>query len=246
MSLVEIVSIEGYIQTTYLAVYPDKLMLIDSGCRGDVEPILNYITDTLQRPLNQLKTVVISHMHPDHAGGAALLRKKTGCQIVAGAEADVWYKGLSGRRQHVWDLILTHYVANRQRKPKTYQWYAPSLKPDVIVKDGDTVPNFEEWVILETPGHTNCDLSLWHTPSNQVYTADLILKIKNKFVSPYLITYPNKYKASLDKIKALDPSQLLLAHGRKTEISAEDFDSLIEKAPNEPRKMDFMEAIGFK
>ena len=76
MSLVEIVSIEGYIQTTYLAVYPDKLMLIDSGCRGDVEPILNYITDTLQRPLSQLKTVVVSHMHPDHAGGAALLRKK--------------------------------------------------------------------------------------------------------------------------------------------------------------------------
>lgn len=246
MSLIEVVGIEGYIQTTYLAVYPDKLMLIDSGCRGDVDLILNYITDTLQRPVEQLKTVLVSHMHPDHAGGAMLLRKKTGCQIVAGAQADTWYKGLLGRKQHIWDLALTHYVANRKRKPKTYQWYTPFLKPDIIVKDGDTVPNFEDWVILETPGHTNCDLSFWHKPSNEIYTADLILKIKNKFVSPYLISYPKKYKASLNKIKALQPSQLLLAHGRKTEIKADDFDSLIEKAPNEPRRMGLREAIGLK
>ncbi|HAR76107.1 MAG TPA: Zn-dependent hydrolase, partial [Psychrobacter sp.] len=31
MSLVDIVAVEGYIQTTYMAVYPDKLLLLDSG-----------------------------------------------------------------------------------------------------------------------------------------------------------------------------------------------------------------------
>ena len=74
MSLEKIVAIEGYIQTTYLAVYPDKLLLLDTGCHCDVDSILDYITNTLQRPISQLKTAVVTHMHPDHAGGAELLK----------------------------------------------------------------------------------------------------------------------------------------------------------------------------
>ena len=246
MSLIEIVGIKGYIQTTYLAVYPDKLLLLDFGCYSDVVPILTYITETLQRPLQQLKTVVVTHMHPDHAGGAALLRKQTGCKIVASAKADQWYKGLSGRIEHLNDLALTYYVASRQNQQVKYQWYAPFIKPDVLVKEGDKVPDFEDWVILDTPGHTNCDLSVWHPQTHQAYTADLILKIKNKFVSPYLVTYPDHYSKSLTKIKNLQPSLLLLAHGEKSSISTEDFDALLEKAPALPRKMKVLQALRSK
>ncbi|MBP6496669.1 MAG: MBL fold metallo-hydrolase, partial [Psychrobacter sp.] len=96
--------------------------------------------------------------------------------------------------------------------------------------------NFEDWIVLETPGHTDRDLSLWHPQSKQAYTADLILLIKNKFVSPYLITLPDAYRASLNKVKALQPTMLLLAHGKRAEISDEDFERLIEWTPNEPRK----------
>ena len=243
MSLVEIVGIEGYIQTTYLAVYPDKLLLLDSGCYSDVETILNYITKTLKRPVEQLRAVVVSHMHPDHAGGAELLRKKTGCQIVASGKAQSWYQGVSGRISHINDLGLTYYVANRRKQKVKYQWYSPSIKPDLMVKEGEGIPNFEDWVVFETPGHTNCDLSLWHPQTKQAYTADLILKIKNKFVSPYLITYPEDYIASLRKVKDLQPSLLLLAHGEKSTINKEDFQSLIDKAPTAPRKLGLLEAL---
>ena len=43
MSLCRIVRLEGYIQSTYLAIYPDKIMLLDGGCRADVPMVLNYI-----------------------------------------------------------------------------------------------------------------------------------------------------------------------------------------------------------
>lgn len=243
MSLIEIVAIEGYIQTTYLAVYPNKLLLLDAGCRCDVDSILKYITDILKRPVSQLKTVMVTHMHPDHAGGAALLKKITGCQIVSAMTYKPWYNGLKGRVSHLNDLALTYYVANRQGKPVTNIWYNPILEADIEVRDGDRVPHFDDWVVLETPGHTDRDLSLWHTPSKQVYTADLILKIKSKLVSPYLVTLPCVYRASLEKIKALAPQKVLLAHGDRVEITEQDFDSLIQQAPKEPRKMTLVEGL---
>lgn len=244
MDLIDIVAIEGYIQTTYMAVYADKLLLLDSGCRCDVDKILTYITDVLQRPVSQLKVVMVTHMHPDHAGGAELLKQKTGCQIVTAKSEKPWYKGILGRIEHLNDLGLTYYVANRQGKSVTNVWYNPILKADSEVQDGDYVPHFEDWIILETPGHTDRDLSLWHPQTKQAYTADLILVIKDRFVSPYLITLPDAYRASLNKIRALQPESLLLAHDKRAKVYDEDFDQLIEKTPNEPRKTSFKNIVG--
>lgn len=246
MSLVQIVGIKGYIQTTYLAVYPNKLLLLDAGCRADVDTILSYITDTLQRPIQQLKTVVVTHMHPDHAGGAALLRKKTGCQIVMSAKAATWYKGVRGRKQHLNDLALTYYVANRRGKPLINQWYNPMLTADVIAKEGNQVVGFEDWVMLHTPGHTSCDLSLWHPDTKQAYTGDLILKINNKLVSPLVVNFPELHKASLAKVRDLQLDSLVLAHGGIIAIHKADFDDLIAKAPDQPRSMKLLEALGIK
>lgn len=236
MSLINIVAIEGYIQTTYMAVYSDKLLLLDSGCRCDVDTILKYITEVLERPVEQLKTVMVTHMHPDHAGGAELLKQKTGCQIVSAKSDKAWYQGVLGKVAHLNDLGLTYYVANRQGKSVANVWYDPILKVDIEVEDGDPIPNFEDWIVLETPGHTDRDLSLWHAQTKQAYTADLILIIKDRFVSPYLITLPEAYRASLNKVKALQPAVILLAHDKRAKICDKDFDRLIERTPNEPRK----------
>ena len=62
MSLCQIVRLDGYIQSSYLAVYPDKLMLLDGGCRPDVALVLDYIKDTLKRPITDLKAVSYTHL----------------------------------------------------------------------------------------------------------------------------------------------------------------------------------------
>ncbi|MGO3083055.1 MAG: MBL fold metallo-hydrolase, partial [Psychrobacter celer] len=62
MRLDKIVRLDGYIQSIYLAVYANKLLLLDGCCRADVPMVLAYITDTLQRPISQLKVVMVTHM----------------------------------------------------------------------------------------------------------------------------------------------------------------------------------------
>ena len=231
MSLIDIVAVEGYIQTTYMAVYPEKLLLLDSGCRCDVDKILAYITDTLKCPVEQLKTVMVTHMHPDHAGGAHKLREKTGCLLVSADKSKQWYGGVGGRVMHLIDIGLAHYVASRQGRAPTRLWYPAYLKPDLTVSNGDSIPQFSDWQVLETPGHTDRDLSLFHRPSRQVYTADLIIKLHHKFVAPFPIYDPKVYIQSLQKVKDLQPSNVLMAHGYELDIDAETFDMLIAQAP---------------
>lgn len=235
MKLYDIVRLDGYIQSIYLAIYPDKLLLLDGGCRSDVTMVLDYIQHTLQRPLNDLKVVIVTHMHPDHAGGAHKFRKATGCLIVSADKNHQWYEGIAGQVMHLVDTGLAHYVAHRQGRTFKKLWYAAYLYPDVTVRDGDKVPLFEDWLILETPGHTDRDLSVMHLPSRQVYTADLIIKLRHKFVAPFPIYDPKTYIASLQKIKELQPSNVMLAHGRELMIDTATFDELIKQAPKHRR-----------
>lgn len=235
MSLCEIVRLEGYIQSTYLAVYPDKIMLLDGACRPDVPMVLDYIKTTLQRPITDLKVVVVTHMHPDHAGGAHKFREQTGCLIVSADKETQWYSGIAGRTMHLVDMNLAHYVAKRQGRAPKNLYYPARLVADVTVKEGDSVPGFDEWQVLETPGHTDRDLSLFHMPSRHVYTADLIIKLRHKFVAPFPIYDPKVYIQSLQKIKALRPSMVMMAHGCALAIDEATFDLLITQAPKQPR-----------
>lgn len=235
MSLCKIVRLEGHIQSTYLAVYPDKILLLDGGCRPDVSMVLTYIKETLQRPITDLKVVMVTHMHPDHAGGADEFRKKTGCLIVSADKKHQWYSGLGGRTMHLVDLNLAHYVAKRQGRAFKNLYYPSHLKPDMSVQDGDLVPEFEEWQVLETPGHTDRDLSLFHVPSRQIYTADLIIKLRHKFVAPFPIYDPKVYIKSLKRVKDLKPNMVMMAHGGELAIDEHTFEELIAGAPKHPR-----------
>ncbi|WP_218689579.1 MBL fold metallo-hydrolase [Psychrobacter sp. BF1] len=235
MTLSNIIRIDGYIQSSYLAVYPDKLLLLDGCCRADVPIVLRYIKNTLQRPISDLKVVMVTHMHPDHAGGAHKLREATGCLVVSADKPKQWYAGIGGQMMHLVDIGLAHYVANRQNRPFKKLWYSAHLQADIKVSDGESIPEFEDWQVLETPGHTDRDLSLYHLPTRQVYIADLIIKLRHKFVAPFPIYDPKSYINSLQKIKNLNPTKVMMAHGRELAIEDATFDMLIVQAPKEPR-----------
>ncbi|MGR5470684.1 MBL fold metallo-hydrolase, partial [Vibrio astriarenae] len=54
----------------YLAEYPDKLMLLDGASRADILHLKDFIEHQLNRRFSDLKLVIVTHMHPDHAGAA--------------------------------------------------------------------------------------------------------------------------------------------------------------------------------
>lgn len=227
--------LDGHIQTILLAEYPDRLLLLDGCCRSDISLLKNFIINSLQRPFSDLTLVVVTHMHPDHAGAANKLRKITGCKVATANVNGQWYSGLDGRLMHLTDMFLTKWVAKRMKRPHGKIWYSSQLIADYKLDDGEALPGFPEWIALSTQGHTDRDLSLHHLPSNKVYVADLMVKVRNKFIPPFPIFYPNRYRTSLHKIITLKPDSIILAHGGEVKLSDDDFQRLLQLAPKVPR-----------
>lgn len=226
--------LDGYIQTIYLVEYSHGLMLLDGCSRADVELIRSYIIDELMRPVEDLKVIVVTHMHPDHAGAAQYLRKMTGCKLITADVQKQWYRGLSGKLMHLTDIILAHWVAGRLGKKRKRIWYNPHMHPDLRLSDGTCIPQFEEWQIIYTQGHTDRDVSVLHSKTGKIYVADLMVKVREHFIPPYPLFHPNRYRRSLDKLAQLSPKHILLAHGGEVSLSAEDLAQLRNAAPKVP------------
>lgn len=230
----QIHEIKGYIQTMLLVEYSDKLLLLDGGCRCDVDIVETYITQTLKRPMQDLKLVLISHMHPDHAGGAHLFQRRYACKVASVDSRQQWYGGISGRIAHWIDIALALYVARKKGKKIKNIYYNPNLKPDVILNDDTAIPGFNDWHVYSTPGHTDRDISFLHKPTQRMYTGDLILRLRNKFASPFPIYEPEQYKQSLNLLLQLKINNILMAHDGAAEISDQEIQLLIDNTRVRP------------
>jgi len=68
---------------TYALEDGDGFALVDPGLPG--EQAWNDLNDRMQRagiPLSRVHSVIVTHSHPDHFGGAGLLAEETGARIV--------------------------------------------------------------------------------------------------------------------------------------------------------------------
>ena len=69
----------------YLVKGTDGLVLIDAGGGTDGEKILENIRNEGFEP-NNIKALLLTHIHFDHACGAAEIREKTGCKVYLSAK----------------------------------------------------------------------------------------------------------------------------------------------------------------
>jgi glyoxylase-like metal-dependent hydrolase (beta-lactamase superfamily II) len=71
----------------------DELVLIDSGCGYDVEPIVNNIRCAGFEP-TRVGRLLLTHAHADHCGASAALRQRLGVEVaLSGREAEFLERG---------------------------------------------------------------------------------------------------------------------------------------------------------
>jgi len=205
--------IEGYIASIFLVESQEGLLLLDGGCRGDAARIEDFITGTLQRPMTDLRLMLVSHMHPDHAGGAPVLRKKYGIPIAAHHLTDKWYRGWRGWLQNRVDRHLAQFSARKNDKKRESVRYPRKIRPDLPLKEGDVLPGFPDWKVIVLPGHTLFDSCMFNSRESVFYAADMVLFMNGKFMLPFPIPFPDKMRVSLDRMAEIKAETLLLAHG---------------------------------
>lgn len=222
-------TIQGYISNIYIAEYDEKLLLFDCGTKNDVERIKTFCEKQLNRSVRDIKLAVATHNHPDHSGGADLLRNLYKIPIASEKGIDLWYKGFSGFIQHKIDCILAHVVrrANGNNlQPVVFKRY---VRPDHIMADNEALPGFPDWRVIHVPGHTTHDIVLYHKESKLLYSSDCIINVKGRYNLPIPVFFPGTMIKSFHKLMKLEIKTLLPAHGEiiNTDNPIDDFQKMI-------------------
>ena len=77
----------------YLLCFDGRAALVDAGCGETVDALCRNIADCGVSE-RAIKYLLITHCHFDHTGGAAALRDRIGCRVVAhSADADCLEEG---------------------------------------------------------------------------------------------------------------------------------------------------------
>lgn len=150
----------------YLIIDPDGLTLIDTGLgKSGPKLVLKAIAEMGMQP-GDLKRILITHADPDHTGGLAELKAKTGAKVYASAiEAKAIEAGTSSRE--IKGNALTKMLFDVMGK------VIMPLSPahvDEIIMHGQVLPVLGGLQVIATPGHTPGHLS-FYAPAHHILIA---------------------------------------------------------------------------
>ena len=180
--------------------------IVDPGLPGDDS--WNALVDRLGRAGHQVTdvhTVVVTHSHPDHYGGAVRMRHETGAELVTHETfRTIWDPAAGDDDEDSSNLVVNsaddqaaameRYFSKpspwggtragpspefmeRMRKASASSGTPFAIpRPTVPLVDGQTVKLARrEWVAMHTPGHTYDHLCLYDPEFGVVLTGDHVL-----------------------------------------------------------------------
>ena len=209
----------------YALIGDDGAHLIDPG--WDMPENLDRIERALTAAgctLSAVRTVIVTHHHPDHLGLAARLRTLTGARIVM---SDAERRILSAvtdpaaRDPEAYRATLVRWGVPEERHDELVASFArPSLtgdvEPDLRVADGDVLDVAGRWLeVIATPGHTGGHICLADRDARLLFTGDHVLPRIYSGVGIGVLeeTEPmGDLLASLDRLAAFDEYTVLPGH----------------------------------
>ncbi|MEU3417278.1 MBL fold metallo-hydrolase [Streptomyces murinus] len=149
----------------------EELTLIDAGTIG-AGPVIAEAVRALGRAPEDVRRIVLTHFHEDHAGGAGEFAALTGAEVLAHRLDAPFVRGEvpgPAPRLAEWELPIRAEVA-RQLPEGT-----PLPQPSVTeVTDGEVLGFGGGAQVVHVPGHTDGSIAL-HLPAEGVlFTGDTV------------------------------------------------------------------------
>ncbi|MCA1727823.1 MAG: MBL fold metallo-hydrolase [Actinobacteria bacterium] len=185
----------------YLVEHRGVLSLIDTGTRGTGARVLKAL-EKLGRKPEDVRQIVLSHGHGDHAGDAKALREATGAPILIGAQDAAVVTGEAPYPYPRMGMKLLYaHLARFER-----------FTPDTLISERTELEG--GLVAIPTPGHTDGHISVWAPDLQALFTADTVWHLGP--VAGSWRPFTQNPEQNLESVKRLadEPSeQLFFGHG---------------------------------
>jgi glyoxylase-like metal-dependent hydrolase (beta-lactamase superfamily II) len=152
----------------YLLALEGSKVLVDAGFKGKAVEILRRV-HSLGFNAARIGHIIVTHHHPDHVGGLALLVRLTGARVVAHGYDAPYIDGRLAQPGPCRPAWLKSAAA-----PIKGMLATPPIRVDIEVKDGDELPLAGGMRVLHTPGHTPGSICLELKNEGMVFTGDLL------------------------------------------------------------------------
>lgn len=207
--------------TELYLIEADRLVLIDTGVASTPQHYVEPALREIGRTLCDVEVVINTHGHHDHAGGNR--------QVWEASRGEIWIHAADAPLTQDPDLAFETFFARDQRllgrddRLETARAdHAESAgEPAPIARtlaDGDVLDLGRGVVlrVVHTPGHTlGCCTLFWEREGIAI-SGDSVLGRGSRVGGMPLIFYPAPYRATIERIRRLEPAVLCLGHHYKT------------------------------
>jgi hydroxyacylglutathione hydrolase len=176
-------------------------VLVDTATRWARRRVLNDLRE------HHLRMVVLTHVHPDHQGLAALLCRERGIPLACHARDAPVMEGRTPMQPDNWIMRLG----------QTF-WAGPSCPVNRLLQEGDEVA--AGFRVVHAPGHTPGHVMLFRDADRVAIAGDVLanmnlLKRKAQLTEPprFLSVDPAENRRSILKLADLNPRIVCFGHG---------------------------------
>jgi glyoxylase-like metal-dependent hydrolase (beta-lactamase superfamily II) len=144
--------IEIGIVNVFLMMTNDGLVLVDAAWPSKADDIWDGVQQTGHDPAD-IKHLLLTHGHVDHAGSAAEISRRTGARVyIHAADLELTAKGEAGYDAiTVTPGIIPRLVYRFVIKPGGTKY--ESFSVDKTIGDGEILPFANDINVIHTPGH---------------------------------------------------------------------------------------------
>jgi glyoxylase-like metal-dependent hydrolase (beta-lactamase superfamily II) len=192
--------------------------LVDCGLAKAPPRIVAGLAAIGRRPADVTR-ILLTHVHPDHAGGAAEMSRRTG--------ADVWVhegdhpSATSGTvAQKADQRFLLGRLFSRLPDPA----FEP-FTPGPLLRDGEVLPVAGGLRVVHTPGHSPGHVSFLHEPTRTLVTGDSMFNFgfRGLTLSPrFLCSDFALTQQTAHRLGELDYDVAAFTHGPEMTVNARE------------------------